>query len=45
MIALMLFQWKLTEKAKHHLGNLDWHTILGWHGYLHWHDILGKHGN
>ena len=41
----LLFGWKLNEKAKHYLGNLDWHAILGWHGNLDWHDILGRHGN
>ena len=41
----MLFQWKLTEKTKHYLGNLDWYAILGWHGNLDLRDILGRHGN
>ena len=42
---MFLFEWKLTEKAKHYLGNRDWHAILGWHGNLDWHDVLGRHGN
>ena len=41
----LLFGRKLNEKAKHYLGNLDWHAILGWHGNLDWHDIVGRHGN
>ena len=41
----MLFQWKLTEKAKHYIGNLDWLAILGWHGNLDWQDVLGRHGS
>ena len=30
----LLFGRKLKEKAKHYLGNLDWHANLGWHGNL-----------
>ena len=37
--------FKLVSRTDHHLGNIDWHANLGWHGNSEWNLTLGRHGN
>ena len=35
----------LVSRTDHHLGNIDGHVNLGWHGNLDLYENLGRHGN
>ena len=39
------WSFKLVSRTDHHLGNVDWHANLGWHGNSDWNVTLGRHGN
>ena len=39
------YKLKHVSRTDHHLGNIDWHAYLGWHGNSDWNVTLGTHGN
>ena len=39
------WSFEFVPRTDHHLGNIDWHANLGWHGNSDWNVTLGRHGN
>ena len=39
------WSFKFVSRTDPHLGNIDWHANLGWHGISDWNVTLGRHGN